>query len=238
MCIKYWSIVLLLKFVIAEKIANNLPCEYDSSLDISSGILNKNGSITHNGILYRYGLYSMVNYIMENRKEKPVKPYARACIYKDSLPCKFSESIRIAVENSKPDINGTITFNHMKFPKGTYANVFYDYKLSTRNITNEANENITVSYVMRVKVPIYLRGCVCNRKPCIRFCCPDPYQKMKGHFCGAHMNVDLPILKEDDQESTSNYKNNFYYVTKRLCGHVTIAEDEFEIDDVGLIYYK
>lgn len=210
--------------------ANQLECNYDSSENISSGILNDNRSITYNGKLFWFGLYSMVNYTIENEVKKEVEPYPRACIYEDRLPCKFSESINIT--GGLIDENGLIRFDHMEFPIGTYANISFKYKIKTF-------EN-TFDHFTRVETPEYVRGCVCNRKSCVRFCCPSPYHIFVHGNCKLKQqhDVNLPIRNNNNDFSMENFKDHFYYVTSKFCGTLTQPEDDFEVHHVSFHYTK
>lgn len=213
---------------------NILKCDYTSSIDISSGVLNANRSISYNGKLYKYGLYSMVNFKYENGQRKKVKAYARACVYEDHLPCKFSESIKIT--EAIHDQKNVVRFDYMEFPEGTYAYVSYDYRITSKEILNYKNESIQVDYFERINTSAYLRGCVCNRKPCIRFCCTSPYQLVENGRCGnlIHKNIELPIRNSNNMLSISNFEYYFYYVTKRQCSRVTFSAEIFEINFVRL----
>lgn len=211
--------------VFSISIANELPCDFSQSDDISQGILNSNRSITFNGQLYEYGLYSMINYTIINDEKIYVEPYARACIYDDRLPCKFSESINIT--DSVSDENGLIVFDHMEFPKGTYATVAYTLQITNKDDFDEFTRKPTSKYV---------RGCVCNRKSCIRFCCSTPYHLYIDGKCIANdedKNVNVPIRDSNNVMKHVNFKDHFYYVTKKACGGFVNGENELEINQVN-----
>lgn len=164
---KYIFITLLIikiNFLNFSLCENELKCNL---INITSGILNENYSITYNGKLYEYGLYQ-INTIKDN-----VEHYY-AC-ESDSLPCKFSDSLNIT--NGKTLKNGTILFGYMQFPIETYANVSYKYNVTLKTVKID-NENINVDYFTRVETAIYQRGCVNKSKPIIRFCCLSPYDIM------------------------------------------------------------
>lgn len=219
-----FPIILVLISAMCVGGVDELPCEYSRSKDISPGILNANGSIEFEGELFEYGLYSMVNYTMENGKRAEVAPYARACIYDNPLKCRFYESINIT--GSTPDENGLIVFDHMEFPLGTYAKVAYALKVTTKN---------EKEFFTRVPTPEHVRGCVCNRRSCVRFCCPSPYQLFVNGKC-AHRDdshIDLPIRIKDSAVKIVDFKKHFYYVTKKACRLLVQAEDEFHINQVS-----
>lgn len=213
--------------------ADELPCDYSKSKDISSGVLNFNRSITFEGKIYEYGLYSMIDYKNDTGIVEKIEPYARACIYEDHLPCKYSDSININSGVVKE--NGLVEFDHMEFPNGTYATVAYDYQISAKEHKNKRNETIYLNYFKRIPKPNYLRGCACNRKSCVRFCCKTPYLTfVNGKCVGENKNVNLPIRNKDNEFSMTDFKEHFYYVTKRVCGNITAPNDDFEIHHVWI----
>lgn len=205
-----------------------LDCEHDESIDISGGKLNYNYSITHNGKLYRFGLYSMNYTIDENGKKKIVE--ARACA--DALPCDYFESIDIT--GGTLDQNGTMIFEHMEFPQGTYAKVTYTLKKFHKIVLDAKNETIGVAYYTRAPKPEYTRGCVCNRKSCVRFCCRKPTQILEHGVCidSDETDVHLPIKNRENEVSTLNFKDHLYYVNFLTCAASFVSQDDLVIHHV------
>lgn len=70
------------------------------------------------------------------------------------LPCDFLDSMNISDGVFRS--NRTIFYKDLAFPQGQYAKINYTYD----------------NGVDRTNVPPYMRGCICNRKSCIRLCCP------------------------------------------------------------------
>lgn len=69
------------------------------------------------------------------------------------LPCDFHDSINIT--DGIHHFNGSIFFNGLEFTPDQYI---------------RTNHNLTKS-MQRIRVEHYTRGCICNVKPCYRFCC-------------------------------------------------------------------
>lgn len=68
----------------------DLPCHFYDSTNISSGIRNRNGSISFEGVEYPSYLYGEVNYILKNEDESvPVKKHIRGCL------CRIKKCIRL-----------------------------------------------------------------------------------------------------------------------------------------------
>lgn len=183
--------------VLGVQCDDDLPCEYENSIDISSGTKNLNESITYKGKVYKFGLYSMIDWKIENGKNITVNPYARACVYNDALPCDYYESTNIS--GGKKQLNGSVIFGHMEFPKEWYANVSYKYATKTANVTKNGR-TIEVTRLIRNKVDQYLRGCVCNRFPCIRFC-SNPKNSME---------ILIPTMNSKDKSAPLM---DFHYVS-------------------------
>lgn len=70
------------------------------------------------------------------------------------LPCDFLDSMNIT--DGKHYSNRTISYLNYTFPFGQYAQINYTFD----------------NKMKRLSVVPYTRGCICNRKPCIRFCQP------------------------------------------------------------------
>lgn len=214
-------------FVLRVHCENDLPCDYENSINISSGILNSNQSITHEYKLYEFGLYTLINYKIENGKNISVEPYFRACIYNDSLPCKFSDSINITDGQLLND--SLFQFDYMLFPKDTYANVTFKYIIKSKDVLGK-----TFDFFTRISVPTYRRGCVCNRKSCIRICCPSPYHELNGKQCIKTSNKDISLTSIDENYNKINVhlRDKFYYVTSKFCGKITEPDNSFFINEV------
>lgn len=138
----------------------------------------------------------------------------------NNLPCKFMQSIDITGEIVHP--NGSIFFDYMEFPIGTYANV--SYKIQSELIRPFPGCNYEEYHYKRIPTKAHLRGCVCNRKSCIRFCCKKSYQIFKNGKCidDHYKNVQLPMLDKNGHFFSGNLKDHFYYVNRKPCSNLTI----------------
>ncbi|XP_065077551.1 G-protein coupled receptor Mth2-like [Ochlerotatus camptorhynchus] len=70
------------------------------------------------------------------------------------LPCEFRDSVNIT--SGVRDTLGNILYSNIKYTPEHYAVINYDY----------------VEYDVRISVPNYYRGCVCQVTNCVRLCCP------------------------------------------------------------------
>lgn len=129
------------------------------------------------------------------------------------LPCRFLDSIDItdgALQNDK-----SIVFNNITYTKDQYATINYIME----NGTN------------RIAVDPYIRGCICNRKACIRLCCPhgtfvDTTIK-QGKKCRndeAAKELEAQIIDEHNQVKTVILDDYFAYVDDRPCSKFYLAE--------------
>lgn len=73
------------------------------------------------------------------------------------LPCHFFDSKNISGGGLQP--NGDLIFEDVIYPKNQYATIDYTYNMLKYG-----------KYIE--KVDPYVRGCICNIKPCLRLCCP------------------------------------------------------------------
>lgn len=66
------------------------PCDFLDTVNITSGHLDQHGNILYDGTIYKKGLYSEFDYVVENKTVKiKVEPHIRGCI------CSFKPCIRI-----------------------------------------------------------------------------------------------------------------------------------------------
>lgn len=82
-----------------------------------------------------------------------------------NLPCDFLDSMNIS--DGALGSNRTIIYKDLEFPLDQYARINYTF----------------INGVERISVAPYIRGCVCNRKPCIRLCCPFGSIQVKSRQC-------------------------------------------------------
>ncbi|EDV45194.2 probable G-protein coupled receptor Mth-like 3 [Drosophila erecta] len=85
--------------------------------------------------------------------------------------CDFYDTVDIS--KAQRFSNGTYLYEGLLIPAHLTAE--YDFKL----LANGSSE----------RVATHVRGCVCQLRPCIRFCCP-PYHKMRMSKCKGDMSKD------------------------------------------------
>lgn len=130
------------------------------------------------------------------------------------LPCQFLDSINITDGIRQSD--KSIIYNNMTFEQDQYAKINY----------------IIENGITRVAVDPYIRGCVCNYKPCIRLCCPygtfvDTTVK-QGRKCrsnDAARNFEVEILDPNDKPEKVILDHFFAYVDDRPCNKFYRAVD-------------
>lgn len=142
------------------------------------------------------------------------------------LPCQYLDSINITDGITQSD--ESILFDNNKFTKDQYSVI--DYIL----------ENGTV----HVTVKPYLRGCLCNTKPCIRLCCPfgsffDRTMKEKKKCRRHEVATQFPsqIQAENDDTKQMLLNHSFRYVDDRPCPNFFAVRD-FKITQVIKIHIK
>lgn len=128
-----------------------------------------------------------------------------ASIIKD-LQCDFHDSVNIS--DGLPSKNDSIEFNGIIFPRDQYAEIDY----------------ILVNGTEFVSVNSHFRGCPCNIKRCLRYCCPpekvyDPKFGIKAigerYECANNdkaLNIMYDIRKENNQMENVNLNKEFSYV--------------------------
>ncbi|XP_055320433.1 G-protein coupled receptor Mth2-like isoform X2 [Sitodiplosis mosellana] len=137
-----------------------------------------------------------------------------AFLFGKELPCHFYDSINIT--DGASHSNGSITFNGLEFPFNQYAKIVYSMENGTKPI----------------KVKPYIRGCLCNIRPCLRLCCPygsfvNENTTELGVACHkneAAKNIQSQIIDDNNQTNIVNLNEHFAYI-ERICKHFTIAED-------------
>lgn len=130
------------------------------------------------------------------------------------LPCHYLDSINIT--DGALQYDNSIIFRDTKFTENQYARI--DYMLD--NGTNH------------ISVEPYLRGCLCNIKPCIRLCCPygTIYERLPngGKVCRKHemaTKFESEIHDEDAYVKALLENQHFGYVDDRPCNRFYIAEN-------------
>lgn len=222
---KWFLAFLAIISVLSVRSDDKLPCQYNDSIDVSSGKIHRNLSITFNGQTFDYGLYTLIEYKMDGPNKVSVDKYPRACIFNDTLPCRFFEAMNIT--DGVKAFDGSIVYDHMEFPVGSYATINYELLPSVKD---------NVTYYTRQSTPEYIRGCVCNRRDCIRLCCSKG-KIFTSKGCVKHSKADeivFPIRMTSNHYETVVLNKHFHYVTGSTCAETTFGyEGEFELDRVS-----
>lgn len=130
------------------------------------------------------------------------------------LPCNFLDSINITGGAVQPD--NSIIFGDTRFTENQYSRI--DYVID--NGTNQ------------VPVEPYLRGCLCNIKPCIRLCCPygTIHVRLSNGEKGCRQHeaateFEREIHAENSYVKTLLENHYFGYVDDRPCNKFYLAEN-------------
>lgn len=147
--------------------------------------------------------------------------WSNAFLLSRDLPCDFLDSINITngilQKNDK-----SILFNDMKFTQDHYATINY------------VIENGTT----RVSAKPYIRGCICDNRPCIRLCCP--YGKFldsrikEGSKCRSHdaaKRFEVEILDANNKLQNITLDDHFAFVDDKPCNNIYKA-DKYNITHV------
>lgn len=137
------------------------------------------------------------------------------------LPCDYADSVNITSGILQP--NNSYIFNGVEYPKDHYAKIRYSI------LNNEI-----------IPRPPYIRGCLCNVKNCIRFCCPyGSYLEIKNGVgrCRPHKAakfIDGEIVNENNQTQRIKLHEHFAILHKYPCENIRVASDEYAITHVSL----
>lgn len=135
------------------------------------------------------------------------------------LPCHFLDSINITNGISQP--NKSIIFDGTVYPEGQYADIDY--------ILNEDSDIETVK--------LHRRGCLCNLKPCIRFCCS--FGDINGiSDCETKTNYSFKsyetiILDENKKTKRVRLDQQFEIIDKKPCPAFYFEEENYQITHVS-----
>ena len=112
---------------------------------------------------------------------------SHAILVSGKLPCDFLDSMNIS--DGKLYLNRTIVYKDLEFPLGQYAKI-----------------NYTIDNGMeRMTVAPYLRGCISNRKPCIRLCCPFGSVQVKSRQCQPNeIASSIKVFSEKYQDALNH----------------------------------
>ncbi|XP_055304984.1 probable G-protein coupled receptor Mth-like 10 isoform X3 [Sitodiplosis mosellana] len=142
----------------------------------------------------------------------------------DELPCHFLDSINITDGNRLAN-DDSIEFNGLVYSRKQYAEINYV-------LLRDGTDQITVDP--------YIRGCICNIKPCVRLCCPLGTLNTD--------DTDITVCQDHDKgnkfEAEVIHKNNetkviplerfFAYIEGIPCNFVYF-DDDYQITHKGEI---
>lgn len=144
-------------------------------------------------------------------------------IYSQSteMPCHFLDSINITDGTLQP--NKSITFHGMEFSETQYAEIDY----------------ILMDGTERSSVATHIRGCLCNLKPCLRFCCPlGSYVTSQQSDC--HRNQNIGRLEGDIVEQNNTIKHvqfdQYFGLVEETPCQSFYSEDKFQIAHVRIAF--
>lgn len=142
------------------------------------------------------------------------------------LPCHFLDSINITSGTLQP--NNSILFNGNQFSHDHYALVDYILKSGEK----------------RVPVAPHYRGCLCDFKPCIRFCCPfgsiavnkNKTKKCQPHEAARHLESE--IFDHNNEAKLVRFDEHFGIVDDRPCKISYSADEPFQISHVSIKLWR
>lgn len=135
------------------------------------------------------------------------------------LPCQFLDSINIT--DGSLQQNKSMIYDGVEFTAADYAQV--DYTLNRG--------------VERIPAESHIRGCLCNRKPCIRFCCP--FGSVLGirnasKTCVSYEAANHEILHRNETKELKNL-GDFSLINENYpCQRMYVGDTDFQITHVSM----
>ncbi|XP_055537389.1 G-protein coupled receptor Mth2-like isoform X1 [Wyeomyia smithii] len=143
------------------------------------------------------------------------------------LPCEFRDSVNIS--SGSLDALRIILHNGIHYRPEHYGLINYDY----------------VSYDIRISVPSYYRGCICQLTNCVRLCCPENHwfssDGVKTTCNEVSSGLPFMVWANVSSESGVRSKNllddiNYGFVYGKPCPGIFSGDlDEWFLDDTGTI---
>lgn len=138
-----------------------------------------------------------------------------AILLSGNLPCNFLDSYNITDGVFQSD--RTIVYKDFKFPIDQYAKINYTFD----------------NGMERTIVTPYTRGCICNRKPCIRLCCPYGSIQVKSKRCQPNEAANT-INVYSEQYHSANVQNitpvrQFAFIHNYPCKRMRLINAEYMI---------
>lgn len=148
------------------------------------------------------------------------------CVFSRSaeFPCDFFDSVNITDGINLN--NQSIIFDGIEYPKGQYA--VFDY--------------IITNGIDRSSVDPHIRGCLCNRMPCLRFCCElGMVSTTKNGRDECHPNdrareIEGEILDRNNQTKHVKFNQVISIVDHMPCRGVFPVDGEYRITHVSIRY--
>lgn len=137
------------------------------------------------------------------------------------LPCDYADSVNISAGILQP--NKSYTFNGLEYPEGHYAKI--DYTIFDRKIIPQTP---------------YIRGCVCNVKKCLRFCCPyGKYLEIKNgigrcHFHESAKHIEGEIINHNNETKRIKYRDHFAILHTYPCKSLEMPGEQYSITHVSV----
>lgn len=141
------------------------------------------------------------------------------------LPCDYADSINIT--SGILQSNRSYIFNGVTYPENHYAKI--NYTLDKEKIIPQRP---------------YIRGCLCNVKKCIRFCCPyGSYLELKngGGNCRGHKvakNIDGEIINQNNETQRIKFHEHFAVLHKYPCQNLHLPGEPFVIKHVRIFFLE
>lgn len=137
---------------------------------------------------------------------------SHAILASGDLPCDFLDSMNIS--DGVFGSNKTIVYKSLEFPFDQYVKINYTFD----------------NGIERTAVAPYLRGCICNHKPCIRLCCPDGSIHVKSKQCQPNEAAKIPnVYSEknlnDDVENLEPVRN-FTFIHNYPCNRLYFIDPD------------
>lgn len=142
----------------------------------------------------------------------------------NQLPCEFRDSVNIT-DGTLLQQSQNIIYDGVEFTPADYAQIHYD----------------VIRGVERVSTQPYLRGCLCNRRPCIRVCCP--FASVVGNrnvskTCASYEKVhrsDHEIIHPNDTKQSVILGAHFSFINNDYpCAKMYVGDTDFQITHVSM----
>ena len=132
----------------------------------------------------------------------------------EELPCHFADSINIT--DGRKSSSGNIIYERVTYTRANYGKIDYI---------------MTDFYTVKVKVASHIRGCICNIKTCVRYCC-QPEES-----CGdvEKIVVNTTAFSENGELQTIDIKHNEHYAIlygDKPCKKMFLLQPESEPEDL------